>query len=171
MGIPRFSDLCRLRWRSRTNSYPAAVTERASVVEPQRWGDDPTLVELLGEQGAAGVRALFDGFPEAVRVLWALRDTEGRIVDFSFGYGNPSILRAFRLPPGTRDRYTLLQALPRMRGSRLRFLRSGVRDRRSSYPGGDLRHAARRRATGSAVSARPSGPNSSSTTSRGSFAK
>jgi signal transduction histidine kinase len=94
------------------------VTEGASVVEPQRWGDDPRLVALLGEQGAAGFRALFDGFPEAVGVLWAIRDTEGRIVDFSFGYGNPSILRAFRLPPGTRDRYTLLQALPRMRGSR-----------------------------------------------------
>jgi signal transduction histidine kinase len=118
MGIPRVSDPCRLSWRSGKNSYPAAVTERASVVEPQRWGDDPKLVELLGEQGAAGFRALFDGFPEAVGVLWALRDTDGRIVDFSFGYGNPSILRAFRLPPGTRDRFTLLQALPRMRGSR-----------------------------------------------------
>jgi signal transduction histidine kinase len=46
------------------------------------------------------------------------RDHEGRIVDFSFGYGNPSILRAFRLPAATRDRYTLLEALPPMRGSR-----------------------------------------------------
>jgi signal transduction histidine kinase len=86
--------------------------------EPERWGEDPKLVELLGEQGAAGFRALFDGFPEAVGVLWAIRDDEGGIVDFSFGYGNPSILRAFRLPAATRDRYTLLEALPRMRGSR-----------------------------------------------------
>jgi signal transduction histidine kinase len=51
-------------------------------------------------------------------VLWAIRDAHGQIVDFSFGYGNPSILRAFRLPAATRDRYTLLEALPRMRGSR-----------------------------------------------------
>jgi signal transduction histidine kinase len=61
---------------------------------------------------------MLDGFPEAVGVLWAMRDGEGQIVDFSFGYGNPSILRAFRLPAATRDRYTLLEALPRMRGSR-----------------------------------------------------
>jgi signal transduction histidine kinase len=83
----------------------------------ERWGDDPKLVELLGAQGADGFRALFDSFPEAVGVLWAVRE-DGRIVDFNFGYGNPTILRAFRLPAATRDRYTLLQALPRMRGSR-----------------------------------------------------
>jgi signal transduction histidine kinase len=94
------------------------VAQRDHVFEPEHWGEDPNLVELLGEQGAAQFRALFDGFPEAVGVLWAIRDDEGRIVDFSFGYGNPSILRAFRLPAATRDRYTLLEALPAMRGSR-----------------------------------------------------
>jgi signal transduction histidine kinase len=94
------------------------VVERDSVVEPEPWGEDPKLVELLGAPGATGFRALFDGFPEAVGVLWALRDADGRIVDFTFGYGNPSILRAFRLPAATRDRYTLLEALPRMRGAR-----------------------------------------------------
>jgi signal transduction histidine kinase len=94
------------------------VAERDFVVEPEPWGEDPKLVELLGVQGAAEFRALFDGFPEAVGVLWALRDADGRIVDFRFGYGNPSILRAFRLPAATRDRYTLLEALPRMRDSR-----------------------------------------------------
>jgi signal transduction histidine kinase len=93
------------------------VAERP-VVEAQRWGDDPKLVALLGAQGAAEFRALFDAFPEAVGVLWTLRDEDGRIADFAFGYGNPTILRAFRLPPATPDRYTLLQALPRMRGSR-----------------------------------------------------
>src|SRR5918999_680907 len=86
--------------------------------EAEAWGEDPKLVALLGERGAAQFRALFDRFPEAVGVLWAIRDDDGRIVDFSFGYGNPSILRAFRLPAATRDRYTLLEALPRMRGSR-----------------------------------------------------
>jgi signal transduction histidine kinase len=99
-------------------SYSAAVAEREPVVDGPRWGDDPKLVELLGAQGAAQFRALFDAFPEAVGVLWAVRDDDGRIVDFTFGYGNPTILRAFRLPPATPDRYTLLQALPRMRDSR-----------------------------------------------------
>jgi signal transduction histidine kinase len=98
--------------------YPGAVAEREPVVEAQRWGEDPELVALLGAQGASEFRALFDAFPEAVGVLWPLRDPAGRIADFAFGYGNPTMLRAFRLPPATRDRYTLLQALPRMRGSR-----------------------------------------------------
>jgi signal transduction histidine kinase len=98
--------------------YPGAVAEREPVVEAQRWGDDPKLVALLGARGAAEFRALFDAFPEAVGVLWPLRDDDGRIVDFAFGYGNPTMMRAFRLPPATPDRYTLLQALPRMHGSR-----------------------------------------------------
>jgi signal transduction histidine kinase len=80
-------------------------------------GKRPQLVDLLGEQGAAQFRALFDGFPEAVGVLWAIRGDDDQIVDFRFGYGNPSILRAFRLSAAMRDRYTLLEALPRMRGS------------------------------------------------------
>jgi signal transduction histidine kinase len=88
-------------------------------------------VAVLGEQGAAGFRALFDSFPDAVGVLWALRDPEGNITDFAFGYGNPSMLRSFRIPPATAERYTLLEALPRMRGSRafdayVRVCESGV---------------------------------------------
>jgi signal transduction histidine kinase len=94
------------------------MAQPASGVEPERWGEDPRLVAVLGEQGAAGFRALLDSFPDAVGVLWALRDAEGRIADFGFGYGNPSMLRGFRLPAATPDRYTLLEALPRMRGSR-----------------------------------------------------
>jgi signal transduction histidine kinase len=86
--------------------------------EPEPWGEDPRLVELLGEQGAAEFRALLAGFPEAVGVLWAARDGSGRVVDFRFGYGNPAILRAFRLQASMQDRYTLLEALPPMRGSR-----------------------------------------------------
>jgi Histidine kinase-, DNA gyrase B-, and HSP90-like ATPase len=97
--------------------YPPGVAEPDSVAEPEPWGEDPKLVELLGAPGASGFRALFDGFPEAVGLLWALRDADGRIVDFTFGYGNPSILRAFRLPAATKDRYTLLEALPTMRGA------------------------------------------------------
>jgi signal transduction histidine kinase len=88
------------------------------TADPEAWGDDPKLVELLGEQGAAQFRVMLDAFPEAVGILWAKRGDDGQIADFTFGYGNPTILRAFRLPPETRDRYTLLEALPPMRGSR-----------------------------------------------------
>jgi signal transduction histidine kinase len=88
------------------------------VADPEPWGEDPKLVALLGDRGAAEFRTLLDGFPDAVGILWALRDGDGQIVDFAFGYGNPTILRAFRLTPETKDRYTLLEALPRMRGSR-----------------------------------------------------
>jgi signal transduction histidine kinase len=69
-------------------------------------------------RGAEGFRALLDGFPEAVGVLWAIRDDAGRIVDFAFGYGNPAMMRRFRLVASMPDRYTLLEALPQMRGSR-----------------------------------------------------
>jgi signal transduction histidine kinase len=89
----------------------------AAQFEPAPWGEDPRLVEVLGAQGAVGFRALLDGFPEAVGLLWAVRGADGRIADFAFGYGNPAMLRGFRLPAETRDRYTLLEALPPMRGS------------------------------------------------------
>jgi signal transduction histidine kinase len=87
-------------------------------VQPEAWGADPTLEALLGARGAEGFRALLDGFPDAVGLLWAIRDDAGDIVDFSFGYGNPAIMRRFRLVSTMRDRFTLLEALPQMRGSR-----------------------------------------------------
>ena len=87
------------------------------MTEPEPWGEDPKLDALLGRRGAEGFRALLDGFPEAVGVLWAIRDGAGRIVDFAFGYGNPSIMRSFRLVASMPDRYTLLEALPQMRDS------------------------------------------------------
>ncbi len=86
--------------------------------QDESWGEDPKLVALLGERGAKGFRSVHDASPELVGVLWAIRDDHGRVVDFSFGYGNPAILRSFRLPAATRDRYTLLEALPQMQGSR-----------------------------------------------------
>jgi signal transduction histidine kinase len=97
--------------------YAAHVAEPVDA-EPERWGADPRLEALLGARGAAGFRALLEGFPDAVGVVWPLRDAEGDIIDFALGYGNPAMLRSFRLPAATRDRYTLLEALPRMRGSR-----------------------------------------------------
>jgi signal transduction histidine kinase len=84
-------------------------------VEPIPWGDDAPLVALLGPQGAEAFCQMFDGFPEAVGLLWAIRDEAGRIVDFDFGYGNPAILRMFRLPGSQTGRYTVLEALPAMR--------------------------------------------------------
>ena len=84
----------------------------------QPWGVDENLVALLGEQGASEFRALFDAFPDPVGVLWAVRDETGAIVDFAFGYGNLAMLSGFRLTAATPDRFTLLEALPRMRESR-----------------------------------------------------
>ena len=92
--------------------------EASDEFEPEPWGEDERLVEVLGARGATAFRTLLDGFPELVGVLWAVRDGDGRIVDFRFGYGNPTMLRGFRIPAETPDRYTLLEALPRMRGSR-----------------------------------------------------
>jgi signal transduction histidine kinase len=94
------------------------VSDPQRQFEPEPWGEDAKLVEVLGEQGAAGFRALLDGFPEPVGLLWAARDGSGRIADFTFGYGNPTMLRSFRIPAETPDRYTLLEALPAIRGSR-----------------------------------------------------
>jgi signal transduction histidine kinase len=84
----------------------------------ERWGADHELVAVLGERGATGFRALFDEYTEAVGVLWAIRDEGGAITDFAFGYGNPTMMRRSRLPASTPHRYTLLEALPQMRGSR-----------------------------------------------------
>jgi signal transduction histidine kinase len=93
------------------------VTTWRPDVEPEPWGQDPRLDALLGARGAEGFRALLDSFPEAVGILWALRGDDGAIADFAFGYGNPAILTRFRMPAATRDRYTLLEALPQMRAS------------------------------------------------------
>jgi signal transduction histidine kinase len=104
-------------WRQEC-SYPAGVDEPHHDFTPEPWGEDATLVEVLGARGAEGFRALLEGFPEAVGLLWAIRDPGGAIVDFAFGYGNPAMMRGFRIPPETAERYTLLEALAPMRGSR-----------------------------------------------------
>jgi signal transduction histidine kinase len=99
-------------------SYPGLVkSDEAVRFELRPWGADESLVALLGDQGAAEFRALFDAFPDPVGVLWALRGEDGAIVDFAFGYGNLAMLSGFRLTAATPDRYTLLEALPAMRGS------------------------------------------------------
>jgi signal transduction histidine kinase len=85
------------------------------VIEPEAWDEDPKLSALLGEEAAHRFRQMFDGFPDGVGLLWAIRDESGRIGDFDFGYGNPMIMRMFQLPRSQRGRYTLLEALPAMR--------------------------------------------------------
>ena len=98
-------------------SYSPLVSDARAEFVAEPWGEDRQLVEVLGERGADGFRALLDGFPEPVGVLWAIRDS-GEVVDFAFGYGNPAMVNGFRIPAETPNRYTLLEALPRMRGSR-----------------------------------------------------
>jgi signal transduction histidine kinase len=91
------------------------VSGAAPHPEPEPWGEDPPLTALLGPQGAGAFCAMFETFPEAVGLLWSIRDGAGRIVDFDFGYGNPAIMRMFRLPRTQAGRYTVLEALPQMR--------------------------------------------------------
>ena len=76
-------------------------SDEAVRYELRPWGADDNLVALLGHQGAAEFRALFDSFPDPVGVLWAVRDEDGSIVDFAFGYGNLAMLAGFRLPAAT----------------------------------------------------------------------
>jgi signal transduction histidine kinase len=100
-------------------AYPRGVADTARTpvtgAEPEPWAEDPRLTAHLGAQGAAAFRAMFDAFPEAVGLVWAIRDEARRIVDFDFGYGNPAIMRMFGLPRTQAGRYTVLEALPQMR--------------------------------------------------------
>jgi signal transduction histidine kinase len=77
--------------------------------------EDPTLDELMGVQGSATLRTMLHDYPQPVGLLWALRDGDGKITDFEFGYGNPRILQLFAMPENMRGRYTLLEAMPQMR--------------------------------------------------------
>ena len=119
----------------------------APVIEDDLdWPEDPKLIALLGEDGAAQFRSWLDNFPDSVGILWAIRDGDGRIVDFSFGYGNPAILRAFSLPASSADKYTLLRgAAAAGRPPVIRGLRPRVRHGRAVGARGHVRHAVRRR--------------------------
>jgi signal transduction histidine kinase len=90
------------------------VTEPVRHDDPEPWGADPKLDALLGAPGAVALRAMFDRFPEAVCLLWAMRDEAGAITDFELGYGNPAIMRLFGLRASLRGRFTLLELLPQM---------------------------------------------------------
>jgi len=77
--------------------------------------EDSTLDDLMGAQGSAAVRAMLHDYPQPVGLLWAVRDEDGQITDFEFGYGNPRILELFAMPENMRGRFTLLEAMPQMR--------------------------------------------------------
>jgi signal transduction histidine kinase len=76
---------------------------------------DARLDALMGTQGAAALKEMFDRFPQGVGLLWPIRDEHGAISDFEFGYGNRAILRMFSLPGTMRGRFTFLEALPQAR--------------------------------------------------------
>src|SRR4030095_14337577 len=100
--------------RVRRHLRPAPVLRRPGdrSVTPD---EDPTLDELMGAQGSATLRTMLHDYPQPVGLLWALRDGDGKITDFEFGYGNPRILQMFAMPENMRGRYTLLEAMPQMR--------------------------------------------------------
>jgi hypothetical protein len=59
----------RIRSASQQADSARRLVGQRDILDPEPWGEDPKLVELLGAQGAAQFRALLDGFPEAVGVL------------------------------------------------------------------------------------------------------
>jgi signal transduction histidine kinase len=93
------------------------VAEPPRDLTPEPWGEDAKLDALIGVPGAAALRAMFDRLPDALCLLWAIRDADGSLTDFDIGYSNPPILRLFGLrrppPPGSR----LLGMLPQMVGT------------------------------------------------------
>ena len=93
------------------------MAEPPRDLDPEPWGEDAKLDALIGVPGAAALRAMFERLPDALCLLWAIRDADGRITDFDIGYSNPPILRLFglRRPPPSGSR--LLGLLPQMVGT------------------------------------------------------
>ena len=113
--------------------------------QPEPWGEDPSLDALVGAQGAAALRAMFDRLPDAMCLLWALRGADGTIEDFKIGYSNPAIMRLFALQATLHADATLLGMLPQMvRSGEFACLLAGVRDGRALHRRADLRRALRR---------------------------
>jgi signal transduction histidine kinase len=93
------------------------VAEPPRDLDPEPWGEDRQLEALVGAPGAAALRAMLDRLPDAMCLLWAVRDGDGAIRDFDIGYSNPAIVRLFGLrgPLGAPTR--LLSLLPQMVGT------------------------------------------------------
>ena len=109
------------------------------------WGEDRKSWSPRGAGARPGFRALFDGSPIGGRPMGAAgRRREDRRLHVRLR----QFRRSARLPaPGldVPDRYTLLEALPPMRGSHAfdAYVRV-LRGRRAVVPGGHLQHAVRR---------------------------
>src|SRR4051794_31777067 len=72
---------------------------------------DGRLEALLGP-AASLVVAVFEALPDAIGMVWPVRDTSGRIVDFEVGYTNPSADRMMGLPLERERGTRLLDAMP-----------------------------------------------------------
>jgi PAS domain S-box-containing protein len=72
---------------------------------------DPRLERLFGD-GASAFRKAFDLVPDAVGVLWAIRDRSGAIVDCVTGYSNPAMARMIGVSVEASIGRRLLQEAP-----------------------------------------------------------
>ena len=94
-------------WASRTtSSSPSRGARTRAPRRPRRAGC-----------GRAFARSS-TGSPSWSGSCWAVRDEDARIVDFAFGYGNPTMLRRFRLTAQDAVSLHVARGAPPMRGSR-----------------------------------------------------
>jgi signal transduction histidine kinase len=70
--------------------------------------------QFEAELGAAAplVAAVFDSLPDAIGVMWPVRDADGAIVDFILGYTNPSAERLMGVPLGREIGTRMREAMP-----------------------------------------------------------
>jgi signal transduction histidine kinase len=72
---------------------------------------DDRFEEELG--GAAPlVAAVFDSLPDAIGIMWPVRDDDGAIVDFILGYTNPSAERLMGVPLSREVGTRMREAMP-----------------------------------------------------------
>ena len=132
--------------RANTGRSVLEMRDSRPELDFEPWGEDADLVELLGERGAAGFRALFEAFPEAVGILWPIRDS-GR-EDRRLQVRLRQHLDAADVPAARghgRALHAAGGASADARQPRLRCVRAGVRNRGAVGRGDHLRHALRRR--------------------------
>lgn len=72
--------------------------------------DDRFDAELGG--AAPLVAAVFDSLPDAIGIMWPIRDADGAIVDFTLGYTNPSADRMMGVPLARETGARMSEAMP-----------------------------------------------------------
>src|SRR3954454_14873882 len=77
---------------------------------PVRVRDDRFEEELGG--AAELVAAVFDSLPDAIGIMWPVRDDDGAIVDFILGYTNPSAERLMGVPLAREIGTRMREAMP-----------------------------------------------------------